>query len=723
MRAPLPPKRLVTTFALLLGAAHQATAQVDEAQEFSYYQLQVKGWHHALSVDLDSTLGAGSDLYLRFGLPPTVREFDARSATGGTSDELLAIDGTTKPAIRNGTWWVGVRHPRAESFDISWSLTTAASTHAGLGANVYDDDHPDAGGVGFRVWAPNATSVHLAGDFNGWSSTAAPMPAESGGNWSLDVRGLGPGARYKYVIRNGAQTLWKNDPRARMLTSSVGDSIVVDPDAYAWGDDGYATPAWNELVIYELHVGTLQDAPGGPPGTFASAITRLDHLAGLGINAIELLPICEFPGDFSWGYNYSHPYSVENAYGGVEFLRELVDEAHQRGIVVLLDVLYNHWGPNDLDLWRFDGWSQGPWGGVYFYNDACNGPTPWGDTRPDFGRNEVRQYVRDNVLAWLAEAHVDGLRWDSTSNIRRGNCGDIPAGWSLMQWVNDQVDASEPWKIQIAEDMYDAPNDWITKPTSSGGAGFDAQWDALFVHPVRAAVETPDDNARDMWAVRNAVAHYYNGQAFQRVIYTESHDEVANGRQRVPEEIWPGNASSWYSKKRSTLAAALVFTAPGIPMLFQGQEILEDGYFSDTDPVDWNKLTLFPGIRQLYEDLIALRRNLGGLTRGLTGNSLNFHHVNNGDKVVAFHRWHSGGPGDDVVVMANFRNQNWSSYRIGLPRAGVWRVRFNSDWNGYDPSYANWPAVDVTAQAIPYDGMPYSANLSIGAYSALVLSQ
>ena len=154
----------------------------------------------------------------------------------------------------------------------------------------------------------------------------------------------------------------------------------------------------------------------------------------------------------------------------------------------------------------------------------------------------------------------------------------------------------------------------------------------------------------------------YNSDAFERVVYTESHDEVANGRSRVPEEIWPGNASSWFSKKRSTLGAAIVMTAPGIPMLFQGQELLEDGYFTDTDPIDWSKAVTFAGIRDLYRDLISMRRNLGGSTQGLRGQHINVHHVNDGAKTIAYHRWDGGGPGDDVVVFANFGVASYPSY-------------------------------------------------------------
>jgi len=377
-----------------------------------------------------------------------------------------------------------------------------------------------------------------------------------------------------------------------------------------------------------------------------------------------------------------------------------------------------------MDLWRFDGWSRGPWGGIYFYNDD-RAYTPWGDSRPDFGRGEVRSYIRDNVLSWLEETRLDGLRWDSTSTMRidPSTGFDNGDGWSLMQWCNDEVDARQPWKIQIAEDMFSAPNDWITKGTGAGGAGFDAQWDAMFIHPIRAAVETPSDFDRDMNAVRDAIQHSYNGDAFQRVIYTESHDEVANGRSRVPESIWPGNASSWFSKKRSTLAAAVVMTSPGIPMLFQGQEILEDGWFDDQDPVDWSKLSTYAGIHDLYRDLIRLRRNWWDHTRGLRGQGTSVFHVNNSAKVVAYHRWDQGGPGDDVVVVANFSNTAFDNYTIGLPESGTWRVRFNSDWSGYDSTFSDHPAWDFTAQSGVYDGLPYNGTLSLGPYTAVILSQ
>lgn len=689
-----------------------------------HYVLDARDWDWDLEIDTFQVLGASADLYLRFGAPPTLIEYDFVSASGGTSNESITVDAQSIPPVQSGTWHIGVWRPDGTSYNILYSRSAGPSIHTGMGANVYEAGPAGGPGTAFRVWAPNASAVHLVGAFNGWSASSAPMVSDSSGNWSLDVRGLGHGAPYQFVISSGTETLWKNDPRAREVSSSVGHSVVQDPLLVHGSDPGLVMPAWNELVLYELHIGTFNDLAGGAPGNFASAEGMIPYLAELGVNAVELMPICEFPADYSWGYNYSHPYSVESIYGGRAALASFVSEAHAHGIAVLVDVLYNHWGPTDMDLWRFDGWSQGGFGGIYFYNDD-RAQTPWGDSRPDFGRAEVRSYICDNVLSWLVESRIDGLRWDSTSTIRRDpSTGfDNADGWSLMQWCNDEVDAQQPWKIQIAEDMYNAPNDWITKDTSAGGAGFDAQWDAMFVHPIRAAVETPSDFDRDMNAVRNAIEHTYNGDAFERIIYTESHDEVANGRSRVPETIWPGNASSWFSKKRSTLAAAIVMTSPGIPMIFQGQELLEDGWFADTDPVDWSKLTTFAGIHDLYRDLIRLRRNWWDHTRGLRGQHTNVFHVNNSAKVIAYHRWDQGGAGDDVIVLANFSNTTFNDYTIGLPAGGTWRVRFNSDWSGYDSAFGDHPSWDFVAQQGAYDGLPFNGTLSLGPYTAVILSQ
>jgi 1,4-alpha-glucan branching enzyme len=538
------------------------------------------------------------------------------------------------------------------------------------------------------------------------------------------------GDEYRYLIHTppdwNLPDLSRIDPYARKVTSSIGNSIIYDPQAFDWGDDAFRMAAGNELVIYEMHVGTFHVKVEGHPGTFESAIEKLPYLQELGINAVEVMPIAEFPGDFSWGYDPSHPFAVESVYGGPDAFKRFVKAAHEHGIAVIVDVVYNHFGPSDLDLWQFDGWSENGKGGIYFYNDRRS-QTPWGETRPDYGRGEVRQYICDNALMWLDEYHADGLRWDMIVYIKSidGNAGnpanDIPDGWNLLQWINVEIQQRFPGKISIAEGMH--KNLWVTKDVGAGGAGFNAQWDADFVHHVRQAVIACDDKFRDLGAVSTAIEHRYDQDAFKRIIYTESHDAVANGRARVPEDIWPGKADSWFSKKRSTLGAAIVLISPGIPMIFEGQELLEDRWFQDTVPIDWSRAEDERGILAMYRDLTALRRNLSGVTRGLCGQNLHIYHFDDGAKLIAFHRWDKQGPTDSVIVVVNMMNQNRDGYRIGFPRVGLWKTRFNSDSHGYSPNFANHPAPDVEAHEEEIDGLPCSGTIDIGPYTVVIYSQ
>lgn len=683
--------------------------------EWEYYFIDVYDWNAKAGWGVRSLNAGNADIYVRLGSLPDLNNWDYRSNTNKKAERILAHE-SSAPPLESGRYYVGIYGKSAVRYGVGAKRFTEASSKTGMGSIPY------SGGTTFRVWAPNATKVYVAGDFNGWSQATSPLVSEGNGNWSVDFRNATINQQYKYVIWNGSSQLWKNDARAQQVTASNGNTVIADP-RFDWTDDLYSTPAWNDLVIYEMHVGTFNDTYGGLPGDFDNVILKLDYLQDLGINAIEVMPVNEFPGDFSWGYNMSHPFAIESVYGGSQAYKRFVNAAHVRGIAILQDVVFNHYGPTDLDLWQYDGWHQNFMGGIFFYNDE-RASTPWGDTRPDYGRSEVRQYIRDNSLFWLEDYHADGLRVDGTSWIRSvygGGSYELPDGWSLMQWINNEVDARQGWKFIVAEDMQN--NAWMTKTTGAGGAGFDSQWSAQFVHPIRSNIITSVDSNRNMWEVRDAISQRYNSDAFERIIFTESHDEVANGKMRVPEEIWPGNSGSWYSRKRSTLGAALVMTSPGVPMIFQGQEILENGYFADNDPIDWSKLNTYSGIHTLYSDLIKLRRNWYDNTRGLRGQNLNVHHVNDTDKVIAFHRWDTGGNGDDVIVILNMSNKTYPEYIIGFPSGGTWQVRFNSDSSIYSGDYGNYGSSSVNAVSGQWDGMPYNGALSIGPYSAMILSK
>jgi 1,4-alpha-glucan branching enzyme len=587
----------------------------------------------------------------------------------------------------------------------------ASSDRAGMGAVPFAD------GVSFRVWAPNAASVAVAGDFNGWSEPADPLTHEGGGYWSCFAGFARIGHRYKFVIRNPnvAQPLWKNDPYARSIERDERNSVIAET-GFTFQVQVFRPPEMNELLIYELHIGTFNAELG--PGSFDTAIDRLDHIRDLGFSAVEIMAAGEFPYDISWGYNPAYIFAIESAFGGPNAFRRFVDAAHARGLAVLFDVVYNHFADEHLDMWQFDGWKvRDDKGGIYFYNDDRS-HTVWGESRPDYGRPEVRQYLRDNALRWIETRAADGLRWDATNYIRNIDGSndmsrDIPDGWRLMQRINDEIGAGMPWKITIAEDMQG--NEAVTRETSvQEGAGFDAQWDADFHHTLRDIVRAPSDAGRDMNALARIIGASFNGDPFRRVIFTESHDEVAreNAKQRLIEDIWPGNSWSWPAQKRSTLAAAIVFTAPGVPMIFQGQEFLASAPFAAQDALRWSEA--HHGIERLYGDLARLRRS--DAARGLHGRNVNIFHVNDGAKVIAYHRWAGGGAGDDVVVLANFSATPFPSYDLWFPRDGVWHVRFNSDWRGYSDVFGDQRSDDVVVSGSRGDA-------SIGAYTAIVFSQ
>ncbi|TLX73009.1 1,4-alpha-glucan branching protein [Labilibacter sediminis] len=605
------------------------------------------------------------------------------------------------------------------------------SVRKGMGSVPYSDNGNS--GVTFRVWAPFAQSVAVAGDFNHWSTNQNQLVSEGNGYWSADIASAHKGDEYKFAIKNqngngSAPLIWKTDPYAKQVHDNDPNyNAVVVEDDFDWGSSTFKMPKWNELVIYELHVASFNRDPHAP-GNLNTLISKLDYLAALHINAILLLPVYGVAGPYSMGYNTALPFDIESTFGGPNEFKRLVKEAHQRGIAIIQDIVFNHFGPEDLDkcLWQFDGWSPHGKGGIYFYNNWKE-KTAFG-SRPDFGRGEVRQYLRDNIMMWMKEYRVDGFRFDSTVNIRNayGNnngYGDLPEGWSLMQWINNEIHSRMPWKISIAEDLQN--NACITKDTDLNGAGFDSQWNSYYFHKLHDALITPKDEDRDMEGVKNAISFLHDHQLTKNVIYINNHDECAkiNKKHRLPDNIWMGNADSWVARKRATLAAGILFTSPGIPMIFQGDEFFEWGQWADNESIDWSKRDKFFGIVNLYKTLIKLRRNWHNNTRGLKGDNINVFHVNNTDKLIAYHRWNIGGKGDDVVVIANFANKRYSGYQIGFPKGGYWHVRFNSDWNGYSPDFSNTPGYNTMAHHGGADNLNYHGNIGIAPYSLLIMSQ
>ena len=604
-------------------------------------------------------------------------------------------------------------------------LAPAQSSRPGWGSVPY---HDAAGtGVTFRVWAPNATSVFVPGDFNGWSQTATPLGKDLtngvwNGCWSGDVSGATNGQQYKYYLHypggNGylsGNTVWRHDPRARKVVNagtSAGDNdIIYDPAAFNWTNDVAPTPAQNDLVIYELHIGTFYatNAAASPQGKFTDATNRLDYVKSLGVSAVEVMPISEFPDPASWGYDPVDLFAADNAsYGGPDGFKALVKACHARGLAVLLDVVQNHYGQTDLDLWDFDGWSgNGNGGGDYFYQTAPQCCTSWGG-RPNYSRPAVCDFIQQNFQMWLGECHVDGFRWDTPDTMRYAGSTYIPEAVTLINNINAFIHTNYTGKFSIAEDVQ--------------GVGFDSTWDTSYPGAVTPILASSTDAGRDLNALAGYLAYNvrFGGNAgANRVAFLESHDVVGdlNNGTRLATAIDAATPDSWRARKLSLLGAALTFTAPGVPLLFQGQEMLENQPFSSSRPVDWSKTNTYRGIVNGYRDLIALRRNFDGGTAGLKGDQISFLQIDNSNKLLAYRRWSTSNPTQDVVVVANLTGAARTNVTVPFPRAGNWFVHFNTDATNYSGDFTG-----LGTNAVVATGANPAAALTLGAYSVQVLS-
>jgi len=574
-----------------------------------------------------------------------------------------------------------------------------------LGATVERDPDGRVTGTRFRVWAPHAETVAVTGSFNSWKPAAGAMTKDQKtGIWSASIAKARPGDEYMFLV-NG--DLERRDPRGRAV-SAAGKSVIHDPREFDWQGTTPPEIRLEDLVIYQLHPGTFHDPDpdDGAMATLRDAAGRLDHLEELGVNCVLLMPINEFGGNHSWGYNPTDPYAIERAYGGPDALREFVREAHRRGIAVHVDVVHNHYDNNDMHLKQFDGHGGGDnRNGIYFYEDEERGMTPWGP-RPDFGRPEVRAYIADQIRTLFDEYRVDGLRWDSVVNILRYNDGaaENPDGDKLINEISAMIRGGYPGKISIAEDAV-------------GDDRFDGSWEYAFHHagPGGGQGVVPQLTRADRTDVRDIASRLMSDLGLTRVIYTENHDETGklNGKRRLITEVDEADPHSLTARRKNALAAVLTLTAPGVPMIFMGQELLEDAEFHDTNPLDWDRGDLSERSTGLYRDLIRLRRNLDGRGAALQDTRLRILEEDPDRQLLAYRRYRPGSPDDDLVVVVNFSADPVEDFSLTFPRPANWELLLNTD----DPQYGEGftgkaaRAPGGQSQTLPVSLAPFSAQI------------
>jgi maltooligosyltrehalose trehalohydrolase len=444
--------------------------------------------------------------------------------------------------------------------------------------------------VRFRVWAPRAKSVSVQVSDPG--RTPAALEPRDRGYFEGTLSGVGPGARYRYVLDGEKH---RPDPASRWQPNGVHEpSVVVDPDAFRWADHSWRGLAQDELIIYELHTGTFTAA-----GTFEAIVSHLSYLKDdVGVTAIELMPVAQFPGSRNWGYDGVYPFAPQAGYGGPAGLKTLVNACHATGLAVILDVVYNHLGPEGNYLSDF-----GP-----YFTDRYR--TPWGEAvnydGPD--SDEVRHFFLSNALYWITEYHVDGLRLDAVHGIF-----DFSAT-HILQELAEAVHAEARRlgrTVQIIAES-DLNDSRLIAPAAQGGYGLDAQWNDDFHHALHTIVTGErggyyeDFGRLDQLATAIRRGYVYAGQysrsrrrkhgnspegrpARQFVVFAQNHDQIGN--RAVGDRL-----SAQLSAEALKVVAATVLLSPNLPLLFMGEEYGETAPFQYF--IDHSDAGLVEAVRQ-----------------------------------------------------------------------------------------------------------------------------
>jgi 1,4-alpha-glucan branching enzyme len=626
------------------------------------------------------------------------------------------------------------------------------SDNTPMGANL------SASGATFRVWAPHAHRVHAC--VNGAAADESNLlTANEAGHWRGFLPGVRDRDRYKFFVVGDGGSGPKRDPFARELATPFPDDCVIRASDFPWHETGFVTPQFHDFVIYQLHVGVFS-TPNLPrkAGTFLDVADKIPHLASLGVTVIQLLPIQEFSTQFSLGYNgvdyfspemdYAAedadlppylarmnqlltakgltPYAVSELRGEMNQLKALIDLCHVHGLAVLLDVVYNHAGGDfgDESIYFFDRQSTAGGNGnsLYFTDRGHAGGLVF-----DYGKPEVRDFLIQNAKFFLEEYRVDGFRYDQVSVIDHDGA---PHGWSFCQDLTATVRFANPRSLGKAE--YWNVNPLVVQPLPQG-AGFDTSLtDGLRVaiRDVIGNASAPDTRPLNMGGLAHSLWPDGFFEHWRFVQGPENHDIVYEGReQRVARLGDPADPRSWYGRSRARVATGLSLTAPGIPMLFMGQEFLEDKQWSDNFTFHQDLLLNWAGLdasdKQMIDhvrftsELIALRWR----HPGLRGQGFRVVHVHDENRVLVFHRWVEG-EGHDVFIIAHLSTFNRFGYRVGVPGSGVWREVFNSD------VYESWINPNVTGNGgsvlgdgPAMHGFGQSVSLVLPANSILVFAR
>jgi 1,4-alpha-glucan branching enzyme len=613
-------------------------------------------------------------------------------------------------------------------FDVHlWSEGTHYRAYEKLGAHLIEQS--GVPGCQFMVWAPNARTVSVVGDFNDWAPGANRMrPVGSSGIWEAFIPGVRQGALYKYAIFSRYHNYWveKADPYA--FASEIRPqtaSKVWDIAGYEWADDdwmarrGRAHALDAPISIYEVHLGSWRRVPeeGNRWMTYRELAAQLgDYCHDMGYTHIELLPITEHPLDASWGYQTVGYYAPTSRFGTPQDFMYFVDALHQRGIGVLLDWVPAHFPRDEHGLGYFDG--------THLYEHADprrREHQDWGTYIYNYGRNEVNNFLIGNAVFWLDKYHLDGLRVDAVASMLYLDYSRKPGEWTPNQFggrenleaiaflrrLNERVYGDFPDVLTVAEESTAWP--MVSRPTYLGGLGFGYKWDMGWMH-----------DTLDYMSLDPVHRKYHHNRLTFRMLYAWfenyilplSHDEVTHGKRALLAKM-PGDMWQQFANMRVLLG--YMYAQPAKKLLFMGGEIGQWNEWNHEGSIEWHLLQYdtHKGLQRWVRDLNTFYRGEPAM-HVLDCDQAGFEWVdcNDADTSVISLLRKGRAPEDTLLVVCNFTPVPRQNYQVGVPEGGHWAELLNSDAHLYGGSgQGNFGGVD--AAPVSCHGRPYMLTITV----------
>ncbi len=601
-------------------------------------------------------------------------------------------------------------------------------------------------GVHFAVWAPNAQGVSVIGPFNGWDHRVHPMHSYREGIWELFIPNVPAQGEYKYSIQLPSHVpgqphglplpehrIDKSDPYGFYAEEPPGTaSRIWSLDGYVWGDKEWVAdrPRRQTLAqplnIYEVHLGSWRRAPAdnGFLGYRELAHQLVAYVKGMHYTHIELLPITEHPFDGSWGYQSVGYFAPTSRFGTPDDFKYFVDHCHKHGIGVILDWAPAHFPKDAHGLAFFDGVP------LYEYADPRQGEHPdWGTKIFDYSRNEVRNFLLASALFWVEEYHIDGLRVDAVASMlyldysreegqwipnRYGGQENLEAIAFLRQ-VNDALHERAPGVLTIAEESSIWP--MVSRPTHSGGLGFDYKWNMGWMHDTLRFFEMDPLFRRNN---HNLITYSLSYAFSENFILALSHDEVVHLKKSMLDKM-PGDV--WQKFAHLRLLYGLMNAHPGKKLLFMGGEFGQWREWTETAGLDWHLLELedHQNLQRFIRDCNQLYLSERALHQ-VDANRAGFQWIDCHDvdhSVVSFVRRDAEG-GGSIVVVCNCTPAPRLGYRVGLPAPGRYQEILNSDWPMYGGSGIHNPS-PLQAEEIAWQNASYSAAMNLPPLGVLYL--